>query len=184
MLTAIAAGQDPIMEAALGQMGMTELVNLLSAYASFMSAPLIDAELGSFASDIRRVRTAETADTTMCGAYIEFASGAGALPPLRAIVYIARREFAKEGQVQMVKTSLPQEDEAKDLPSDTIDAMRSQLGSIMGGLTCPRAMRSTTLMSRMSHAARKGGFLLLCTYALKNKVVTELLRSLPRLLES
>ena len=52
MLTAIAAGQDPIMEAALGQMGMTELVNLLSAYASFMSAPLIDAELGSFASDI------------------------------------------------------------------------------------------------------------------------------------
>ena len=59
----------------------------------------------------------------------------------------------------MVKTSLPQEDEAKDLPSDTIDAMRSQLGSIMGGLTCPRAMRlSTTLMSRMSRAARKGGF--------------------------
>ena len=49
------------------------------------------------------------------------------------------------------------EDESKDLPSDQIDAFREQLRFLLGGLSCPRAMRlSPTLFSRMARYAKKG----------------------------
>ena len=122
-----------------------------------MSGVVDDTQLGSFASDIRRARAPETNALTRCGGYADFAAGPLALPLLRGVIYIARNEFALESLVAS-KPPPPLEDEAKDLPSDAIDALRSQLAFIMGGVACPRGMRLTpALLSRMSRAAKKGG---------------------------
>ena len=77
---------------------------------------------------------------------------------LRATIHAARREYKLE---EVDSSRSPAEDESKDLPSDTIDAMRAQLGFLMRGVTCPFTMlMSATLITRMSRAAKKGGFYL------------------------
>ena len=158
LVKAISAGRDPQIAQAFASMDILELVHLLAAYGSFMSGVVDDTQLGSFASDIRRARAPETNALTRCGGYADFAAGPLALPLLRGVIYIARNEFALESLVAS-KPPPPLEDEAKDLPSDAIDALRSQLAFIMGGVACPRGMRLTpALLSRMSRAAKKGGF--------------------------
>jgi hypothetical protein len=114
--------------AALEVMHICELVQFLSARGSFMEGAIVDAQIQGLAEDIRRVRGAEThADTLpvwMDGGYAALPANAAVLPMIRAAIHLARREY-KLKEADSARN--PGEDESKDLPSDTIDAMRAQL---------------------------------------------------------
>ena len=142
--------------AALEVMHICELVQFLSARGSFMEGAIVDAQIQGLAEDIRRVRGAETHADTLCGGYAALPANAAVLPMIRAAIHSARREYKFE---EADSARNPGEDESKDLPSDTIDAMRAQLEFLIGGMKCPYTMHlSATLMTRMSRAAKKGSF--------------------------
>eukprot|EP00966_Prymnesium_polylepis_P064974 1507391-Prymnesium_polylepis.1 len=77
-------------------MSVCELVHFLSARSSFMEGAIVDAQITGLASDIRKVRAADTPQETLCGGYAALSGDAAVLPMLRATVHAARREYKLE----------------------------------------------------------------------------------------
>ena len=168
LLIACDTGRDPQLSPALVAMDITETVHLIAARDSFQIGKTIDAtELGSLASDIRRVRAPDTPVTTPCGGYAAFIPGLPAIALLRGVVMIARREFEREGAPMGIAAPAPAPalapaggDDLKPLPAKDIDSLWKAGSLATGGYSdsLPQYRLSDSVMSRMSRANANGEF--------------------------
>ena len=153
---------------ALAAMGYSKIIQLLGARESFQpGATVKDTDLGSFATDMRRERAAETAADVVCGGYPGLPAGAGALPLLRALI-LAARMYASGfigmgtpvgGAPAPAPTPASSDpDDLKPLPPKTIDDIWIAGDLVTGGFSTvlPANRLSDSIVSRMARANKAG----------------------------